>query len=75
MKEFLLFAGDEYYPSGGMLDLKGMFDSREEAQAYVDCREGDDAPVGCYQFDWYHIVRLSDMIDYLPKEFEANVDS
>jgi hypothetical protein len=31
MKRFLLFKGDNYYPSGGMDDFQGDFDTREEA--------------------------------------------
>jgi len=30
-KRFWLFAGDNYYPSGGMKDFKGSFDTAEEA--------------------------------------------
>lgn len=31
MKRYLLFAGDQYYPRGGMYDLRGDFDTLEEA--------------------------------------------
>lgn len=31
MKQYLLFAGDYYYPSGGMSDLHGQYDNFEEA--------------------------------------------
>ena len=30
MKNFMLFAGDEYYPCGGMTDLVGEFESLDE---------------------------------------------
>lgn len=35
-KRFLLFAGDDYYPKGGALDLLGAFDSAEEAESAHD---------------------------------------
>ncbi len=49
MKRFLLFAGDDYYPSGGWGDFVGSYDSVEEAipDAYsewahiVDTATGD----------------------------------
>ena len=39
MKQYLAFAGDQYYPSGGMKDFKGDFDTLKEAQVaagYLD---------------------------------------
>lgn len=30
-KRFILFAGREYYPLGGILDYSGSFDTKEEA--------------------------------------------
>lgn len=43
MKRYLLFAGEDYYPGGGANDLKGDFDTIEEAvnalhhKDYRDC--------------------------------------
>lgn len=34
-KQYLLFAGDHYYPSGGVNDLQGSFNSLDEAIAEV----------------------------------------
>jgi len=31
MKRYLLFAGDKWYPSGGMNDFKGSFDEQDDA--------------------------------------------
>jgi hypothetical protein len=37
MKRFVVFAYDNYYPSGGWDDLSGVFDNREEAhKAAID---------------------------------------
>lgn len=48
---FALFAGEDYYPAGGMDDLVGVFDTPSEAQASFYEGDGD---TGLY--DWAHIV-------------------
>tara|TARA_R110000868_G_C10605534_1_gene740907 strand:- start:175 stop:342 length:168 start_codon:yes stop_codon:yes gene_type:complete len=45
---YFLFAGDTYYPAGGMNDLVGTFASIDEARAAA-VSEG---------YDWYHIATL-----------------
>ena len=54
---YALFAGEDYYPAGGMDDLIGVFDMPTEAQArflrgYV--LDGDDGEGS--SFGWGHIV-------------------
>lgn len=44
MKRYWLFAGDNYYPAGGMSDLVGMFDT------LTDCIENFPK-----RHDWWHI--------------------
>ena len=34
MKRFLVFAGDAYYPEGGMNDFQEDFDTLEEARSF-----------------------------------------
>ena len=34
MKRFLVFAGDAYYPEGGMYDFQEDFDTLEEARSF-----------------------------------------
>ncbi len=34
MKRFLVFAGDAYYPDGGMNDFQEDFDTLEEARSF-----------------------------------------
>jgi len=34
MKRFLVFAGDSYYPEGGMHDFQEDFDTLEEARSF-----------------------------------------
>jgi hypothetical protein len=43
MKRFAVFAGDHYYPAGGMYDFKKSFNTQEEAELYKEellSREG-----------------------------------
>ena len=47
MKRYLLFGGDTYYPTGGMNDFCGSFDTIEEAE---EC-----AKKSRLRIDWYHI--------------------
>ena len=63
MKRFALFAGSNYYPSGGWADFEGSFDSVEEAQKFVfshddehRARYGTPFPL----YDWAQAVDLTD---------------
>lgn len=47
MKRFLLFAGSDYYPSGGWKDFQKDFDTLEEANNYI----GQN-----YNADWFHLI-------------------
>lgn len=51
MKRFMLFAGDKYYPTGGMMDFVGYFDTQDEAVAYAT------TPTGQFNScpNWFHI--------------------
>lgn len=46
---FLVFAGYNYYPSGGWEDFVEAFDTFEEAYAAAEVADGD----------WAHVVNLS----------------
>ena len=50
MKRYLLFYGDNYYPSGGWGDFHGSFDTIQEAQQVF---LKTDSP---WKPDWYQIV-------------------
>lgn len=52
MKRYLLFAGDTYYPRGGFRDLRGDYDTLEEARTAAEAGEPMIAESG---FDWWHI--------------------
>ena len=49
MKNFLVFAGINYYPSGGVKDFKKSFDTEREALLYVANKHGE-------YLDWWQIV-------------------
>lgn len=48
MKRYWLFSGDRYYPSGGMDDFKGCFDTVEEALLKMVEIQSSGA-------DWWHL--------------------
>lgn len=53
---YFLFAGESYYPGGGMEDLVGTFPTLEaarEAFARRLDRDGEEA-----HFDWYQIATI-----------------
>lgn len=66
--KYALFAGQDYYPKGGIQDLVGLFETKEEAieaSKYKYCfvkpkivRMTDGAAHNDYRLDveWWHIV-------------------
>lgn len=52
---YLLFAGDDYYPQGGAEDLKGGFESVEEAKAAHDPNEHN------YEGGWANVLDMSNL--------------
>ena len=57
MKDFVLFAGNDYYAEGGWLDFAGTFDTAEEAStkgAWL-CNKYQSSKFN----DWWHVVQLS----------------
>ncbi|KKT86008.1 MAG: hypothetical protein UW85_C0008G0002 [Parcubacteria group bacterium GW2011_GWA1_Parcubacteria_45_10] len=46
MKQFLIFAGDTYYPSGGWQDFIGSENTKEEALLLMSKRH----------YDWWQVV-------------------
>jgi hypothetical protein len=47
-KPFLVFAGEQYYPSGGWDDFRGAFETLEAAKDYMIKN----------QRDWGHIIDI-----------------
>lgn len=56
---YFLFAGETYYPRGGMDDLVGVFPTIEEA---VQRGENPEPDYDGYRptYDWYHIATMVD---------------
>ncbi len=51
MKKYLLFAGAHYYPHGGVRDLKGDFDTIEEAEDHV-IKTNNQTAEDSWGWDW-----------------------
>lgn len=57
MKRYALFAGDTYYPSGGMNDFIKFSDDIEELKKFAD--DPEDEGSAWPRFDWAHIVDMN----------------
>lgn len=58
-KKYALFAGQAYYPPGGMWDFKGLFTTKEEA-----LKKGSELLIDSdafYALDWFHVVDCNNM--------------
>jgi len=54
MKRYLVFYGDNYYPSGGMSDLLGSFDTLTEGVIALE-NKNDKEWNGEWDYSWGHI--------------------
>jgi len=54
-RRFLLFAGYDYYPCGGVDDMIGSFETEEGARVRAGKGCDPDSEY-CISFDWYHIL-------------------
>ena len=52
MKRYLLFAGGQYYPAGGMNDFRGSFDTFDDAKDFILNKITSDG----YEYDWGHVL-------------------
>jgi hypothetical protein len=56
MKRFLLFAGENYYPSGGMEDFINSFDSEQEAKDWYNKNQiAAKSNPDLEEYEWLHI--------------------
>lgn len=57
MKRYLAFAGSVYYPSGGMDDFCGDFDTQDEATSAAFSRAAEDSfgVEAIWRFRWAHV--------------------
>ena len=72
--KYLLFAGSRCYPIGGLDDLKGVFDSEEEAWKYLN-HITRSAPY-YDKIEWFQIVLMDGTgLSVLHTEFGYTVTS
>ncbi len=67
MKRYWLFEAQQYYPSGGMLDWIGDYDSVEEAEEARTVKFNPDVPYRDIEAEWKSIITDT------PKEQQAQV--
>jgi len=66
MKRYLTFYGAVYYPSGGMDDFIGDFDTKEEAIEFIrvtNMKEDD----GDFEYNWANVYDTKDRIEVYSK--------
>ena len=66
MKQYLAFYGAIYYPSGGMDDFIGDFDTKEEAIEFIrvtNMKEDD----GDFEYNWANVYDTKDRIEVYSK--------
>lgn len=55
MKQYLLFAGNDYYPNGGAEDLVGLYENLDDAL------EAHNQTIYEYEGGWAHVYSLVEM--------------
>jgi hypothetical protein len=68
--KYKLFYGEIYYPLGGYEDLKGYYDSIEEAQKYIENEYGDNSSMWAQIVLEDKIVMFGKLEVYDPKIWE-----
>jgi len=61
MKQFLLIAGYQYYPSKGSSDWVGVYESEEEIESQIKIISKNDTngyEIDGVVYDWYEVVDL-----------------
>jgi hypothetical protein len=62
MKNYLAFYGMVYYPSGGMDDLLGDFDTLDEAIEAIT-KKNNESDGGSWSYCWANVYSLQDRIE------------
>jgi hypothetical protein len=57
---YLVFGFDGYYPSGGAADLRGRFDTREEADAFAKTLR--NAPNAAQRYEFAEVEDVQEMM-------------
>lgn len=58
MKKYLLFAGDSFYPSGGVDDFRGDFDTKRLALEFLTKALNTDEAIGWFQIVDYKTLKV-----------------
>ena len=69
-KKYLLFAGNTYYPQGGMHDLKYSAATIDECKKYF-VENAEEISNGTYINNWCHIVDASNLNIVVTGELES----
>jgi hypothetical protein len=79
MQPYMLFAGNDYYPSGGAKDFQCFFDSVDDAITYFEQRNqrimGDIYNIYLPIRDWYQVVQSNDMSIVTESNFWVSDDN
>ena len=68
MKNYLAFYGDAYYPSGGMDDFIGDYDTKEEAiQAIEEAHRKRRPRESSWEYAWGNVWSIQDRIEVFTK--------
>lgn len=67
-KPFFLFAGYDYYPSGGMEDFKGAFATEDEAEKSFETQNAQRSIHS--KWEWHHITNVLEYVNSKQKEPE-----
>jgi len=63
MKNYLAFYGEYYYPSGGMEDFIGDFDTIEEAIQYIEEHHKRERPDDLkWEWAWCHVYSITEQM-------------
>lgn len=63
MKRYLAFYGAVYYPSGGMDDFIGDFDTKEEAIEGIQKHHKEESYSGTWEYAWANVYDTKDRIE------------
>jgi len=63
MKRYLAFYGAVYYPSGGMDDFIGDFDTKEEAIEKIQKHHKEETYRDTWEYAWANVYDTEDRIE------------
>lgn len=67
MKKYLAFYGKVYYPSGGMDDFIGDYDTLEEAIEAINTKHKNEGTRETWEYAWANVWSVEDRIEVYTK--------